>query len=72
MDVMKSYPFPFNTHFAVTESLGIGYFEGIDFEFTQKNIFKLLGQVTKKNEGLQMEKCTIKNQHSRWKILKSL
>ena len=48
MDVMKSYPFPFNTHFAVTESLGIGYFEGIDFEFTQKNIFKLLGQVTKK------------------------
>ena len=31
MDVMKSYPFPLNTHFgiAVTESLGIGYFEGI-------------------------------------------
>ena len=38
MDVMKSYPFPLNTHFgiAVTESLGIGYFEGIGFDFTQK------------------------------------
>ena len=38
MDVMKSYPFPLNTHFgiAVTESLGIGYFEGIGFDFSEK------------------------------------
>ena len=65
MDVMKSYPFPLNTHFgiAVTEYLGIGYFEGISFDFTQKCFQTFRPGHEKNNEGLQMEICTIKNQH---------